>query len=318
MEKNRRPTVDIGEIVGKTAIEVMKNGDARNTATGVMGMLFPYAGVTKQAVDLYIDEIKKSNLLPEVKTLLILNVKKTIKGLKNQKTIADIAMKNAKAGTDFSDKSGVNEEWLDRFMDSARFVSSESIQIIWGKILANEFETPGATPPNMIRILSEFTPDLAKIFGKICSMKVLLCPLSEQGDIEDYVPRILVPYIMNEEKMSQLGLTFDMLNELEILGVIKQEILKGYIIQGVENEKIIISINNELELISEHEKDILPIGNVLLTSVGKALQKIIDVEDIPGYRDMVKEYLKVSRVQLVEKHDYIVKNEGDEITIQKE
>ena len=34
----------------------------------------------------------------------------------------------------------VNEEWLDRFMDSAKFVSQEEIQAIWGKILAKEFE----------------------------------------------------------------------------------------------------------------------------------------------------------------------------------
>ena len=52
-------------------------------------------------------------------------------------------MNNAKEGTDFSDKSGVSEEWLERFMDSAGFVSAEDIQIIWGKILANELETLG-------------------------------------------------------------------------------------------------------------------------------------------------------------------------------
>lgn len=44
-------------------------------------------------------------------------------------------------------------------MDSAGFVSSEEIQWIWGKILANEFEKPGSTPPNMIRYCQKLLQD---------------------------------------------------------------------------------------------------------------------------------------------------------------
>ena len=140
----------IGKMAGEAAIEVMKNENVQNKTASVIGMLFPYAGVTKKAVDMYIDEIEKADMSPEAKAFYILNIKKTIRGIKNQKAIADIAMENARKGTDFSVASGVSEEWLERFMDSARFVSTENIQIIWGKILANEFETPGSTPPNII------------------------------------------------------------------------------------------------------------------------------------------------------------------------
>jgi hypothetical protein len=107
-----------------------------------------------------------------------------VKKIKNQKAVAEIAMENAKPGTDFSENSGVSEEWLDRFMDSAGFVGTEEIQWIWGKILANEFERPGSTPPNMIRILSEITPGLASAFRYICSMCIWILPLNEKGDIQ--------------------------------------------------------------------------------------------------------------------------------------
>lgn len=317
MEKNRRKDMGIGRMAGEAAIEVMKNENVQNKTASVIGMLFPYAGVTKKAVDMYIDEIEKADMSPEAKAFYILNIKKTIRGIKNQKAIADIAMENARKGTDFSAVSGVSEEWLERFMDSARFVSTENIQIIWGKILANEFETPGSTPPNMIRILSEFTPDLAEAFKKICSMKVLLCPLSENEDVECYVPRVFVPHKINEKRMGEMGLSFDVLNELEILGVIKQEILKGYIIQGVEHEKMIIAFEKELELVIEHAKGSLPIGNVLLTSAGKALQEIIDVEEVKDYHDMVKKYLICCDVKLAAKHDFVVKDEGDSFEILK-
>lgn len=95
----------------------------------------------------------------------MLNAKKELKQIKNQRTIAEIAINNAIPETDFQRKSMVNEEWLDRFMDSAKFVSQEEIQIIWGKILAKDLKNR-KTPTSMIRILSEITPELALVFKK--------------------------------------------------------------------------------------------------------------------------------------------------------
>ncbi|MDE7251595.1 MAG: DUF2806 domain-containing protein [Acetatifactor sp.] len=48
--------------------------------------------------------------------------------------MAEIAKEKAKEGTDFSEKSGVSEEWFDRFKESASFVSSEEMQLVWGKM----------------------------------------------------------------------------------------------------------------------------------------------------------------------------------------
>ena len=139
--------ITTGTAVAKTAVDLVKNDNVLNKVAGVMGMLFPYAGLKQKAVNLYIEEIEKSDMSSEAKIFTVLNMKKIFKKIKNQKSIADIAMENAKEGTDFSEKSGVSEEWLERFMDSAGFVSSEDIQLIWGKILANEFERPGVRHP---------------------------------------------------------------------------------------------------------------------------------------------------------------------------
>lgn len=153
--------IKTGTAVAKTAVDLVKSKNVLNKSVGLMGMLFPFAGMKQKAVEMYIEDIEKSDLPAETKVFMVLNTKKTFKKIKNQKAIAEIAIDNAKQGTDFSENSGVSEEWLDRFMDSAGFVSLEEIQWIWGKILANEFEKPGSTPPNMIRILSEITPKLA-------------------------------------------------------------------------------------------------------------------------------------------------------------
>ena len=52
MEKNRRKDMGIGRMAGEAAIEVMKNENVQNKTASVIGMLFPYAGVTKKAVDI--------------------------------------------------------------------------------------------------------------------------------------------------------------------------------------------------------------------------------------------------------------------------
>lgn len=303
--------------VAKTAVDLAKNENVLNKSVGVMGMLFPFAGLKQKAVEMYVEDIEKSDLPAETKVFMVLNTKKTFKKIKNQKAIAEIAMENAKQGTDFSEDSGVSEEWLERFMDSAGFVSSEEIQWIWGKILANEFEKPGSTPPNMIRILSEITPGLASAFRYICSMCVWILPLSENGDIEGGFRKLFVPYNKNDEKFRECGVSFNVLNELETLGVIRFESLAGYISKGITNDKVLICIGDKLDVIEGYQKGELPIGNVMLTSVGEALKSITESVEICDYYEMVKKYMSDKGVKFANEHDYYAEIKGDELTIHR-
>lgn len=269
--------------LGKTALELVKSENIQNKSADLLGMLFPFAGIKKKAVDLYIKEIEDSDLSTDTKMLLLLNAKQKFKQLKNQEKIVEIASVNAKEGTDFSETSGINEEWLDRFMNSAGFVSSEEMQLIWGKILANEFERPGTTPPNMIRVLSEITPDLAKAFRKICSMKIWICPLLEDGNIEVAFQKIFVPFNGHDEEFRGMEISFKTLNELETLGIIKVSTIGGYVSKNINNSKILLCIGDNLEVVSVHRNGEVPIGDVMLTSVGEALQNITEDEEIPKY-----------------------------------
>ena len=306
-----------GTAVAKTAVDLVKNENVLNKSVGVMGMLFPFAGLKQKAVEMYVDDIEKSDLPAETKVFMVLNAKKTFKKIKNQKAIAEIAMENAKQGTDFSEDSGVSEEWLDRFMDSAGFVSSEEIQWIWGKILANEFEKPGSTPPNMIRILSEITPGLAAAFRYICSMCIWILPLSDKGDIQGGFKKLFVPYNKNDEIFRECGVSFNVLNELETLGVIRFEALVGYISKGITNDKVLICVGDKLDVIEEYPKGKFPIGNVMLTSVGEALKSITDSVEIYDYYEMVKQYMSDKGLKFADDHDYFAEIKGDELTIHR-
>ena len=49
----------IEKVTKDAALELIKNENIQNKAVEMMGMLFPYVGLTKKAVDMYIDEIEK-------------------------------------------------------------------------------------------------------------------------------------------------------------------------------------------------------------------------------------------------------------------
>ena len=86
------------EKLGETALDLVKNENVQNKVADLFGMLFPYAGIKKKAVDMYIEEIENSDLSTEAKMISLLNAKKTLKKIKNQKNIAEIAKENAKEG----------------------------------------------------------------------------------------------------------------------------------------------------------------------------------------------------------------------------
>lgn len=307
----------MGNELGKFAGELVKNEFVQNKVTSIVGMLFPYVGIEKKALDMYISDIESSNMSSESKLMAVLNAKDTIKKLKNQNKISNIAIENAKEGTDFTRESGVDQDWLDRFMDSAGFVSSDTVQLMWGKILAKEFETPGSTPLNMIRVLSEITPTYANAFRKICCMQSIFIEIDCNGNIMNAMQRVLVPYNYNEEYMQKLGLNFGVLNELETLGLIKFNTISGYVTKGIKEKTVLSYINGKAEEIFDHNNYEIPIGNVMLTKVGECLKNITQLEPIPDYDKVVKKYMSKKNVKYKEETDYQIIESGNEILVKK-
>lgn len=311
-----------GTTIAKTVADLVKSDDVLKESSKIFGMLFPFAGIKKKAVDMYINEIEKSDLPIDTKLLFVLDIKKKIKELKNQENIVDIAMNNAEKGTDFSEKSGVSEEWLDRFMDSARFVCAEDVQLIWGKILANEFERPNSTPPNMIRILSEITPELAKAFSLICKMEIWIVLLEYDGHIKMADKKIFIPFVNNIDEFYGIGINYDTLSELETLGLIRFKSNTGFVIQGLEDENVLICLGDRVDIIENSINNEIPFGDVMLTSAGRVLRTIMNYngeeENFDNYYEMVKKYMVFRGVGFAKEHDFLVETNEDRIAIRRQ
>lgn len=300
---------------GKAVADLAKDKNITDTGSKLFGMLYPYAGLKKKAVDMYVKEIEESDLPTETKIFTILNTKKTFKKLKNQGKIAEIAVENAKEGTDFSEESKVDEEWFDRFMDAAAHVSSDKMQEIWGRILAKEFEEPGTTPKSMIRILSEISPECAKAFSKIANMKVLLIEMNKNNKIANSTWVQIVPYNLNKDYMNKLGLHFGIMNELETLGLIKFNNLTEYKMSTESGtEKIFAYLKGRTLVLKDYNKSNIPIADVMLTEAGQALSKIIPSDNNVGYKDyekIFKEYMKNKGFVFEDSLEYILMVDGN-------
>lgn len=300
----------------EAAVDLVKNKDIQDKTSNLFGMIFPYIGIRKEAVDCYITEIEKSDLSPELKAYTIYNTKQTFKKFKNQHDIAQIAIENSKEGTDFSINSKVDKEWFDRFMNSAGYVSSDEVKIIWGKILSKEYENPGSTPFNMTRILSEITPKYAKIFKNICSMRRPLIVIDESGKGIHARENIVVPFDENNDYFTNLGITFNSLCELETLGLIKFDNITGFKTTNIPKGRIIVYIDGITKEIKGEHNDI-PIGCVILTSAGKCIKNIIEADKIENYNQEEGSYMKKQGIEYLDNCEYSISITNDTYHILK-
>lgn len=55
----------------------------------------------------------------------------------------------------------------------------------------------------------------------------------------------------------------------------------------------------------------------MLTSVGEALQRITETEEIPNYYEMIKEYVLKNGAKFAEEHNFQVTVDGDTLNISK-
>lgn len=279
------------ESVGKESV---------NKLAAVIGGFFPFFGLKHEAVSTYVEDIQKSDLPPETKMMAIANAKKTYKQMKNQMAIAETAQSAAQPGTDFSAQSGVDDEWLERFMDSAKFVSDEEVQLLWGNILAKEFEEPNSTPPSVIRILSEITPPYAKAFQTVCSLMCGILMENREGVIEKQGAQLILPG--NYEYLREYGINFSVLTELDQLGLISFNVNGSYIlrIDKLKFPKLHILYEERRALITQYKDKEFQFGSVKLTEAGSAIARFVEHISIPGHFEAVCNYLLKHGVQLTE------------------
>lgn len=67
----------------------------------------------------------------------------------------------------------VDDNWLEEFQDHAEKISDEDTQIIWGKLLAGEMNSPGSYSKQLMSILSTMSKADADMFVTLSSFCIL-------------------------------------------------------------------------------------------------------------------------------------------------
>ncbi len=296
------PMLDIMKAVGEGAAR-----EGVDKIANVLGAPFPFWGMRKKAVDAYIKSIENGTYTPDEKYIMIAHAKKHCKELDNQLRIAEIAHTSAQRGTDFSGRSRVDDEFVARFMDSARFVSDEETQLLWGNVLAKEFEEPGSTPPSIIRMLSELPRSYADKFSNLCSLRLNILADTGQRITFDETAFFLGDDV-NSTYLGELGINFSVLEELRQIGLIAFNTAVGYIIE-YDCEKfpyIHLASGDVLMSIAQYPNYKLPIGSARLTEAGKCIARFIPQRINILHIEAVKAYLQANGVAVLETPKLIV------------
>ncbi len=259
-----------------------------NILLDVIDRFFPFCGLTKRALDVYISEIEKSDKPKEYKAWEIMRAKKEFKKLSNIKSIIEVAQEYCTEEDLKKNSYSENEEWFDYFFEKAGNISDESVQQIWGQILANEIKDKGKTPRSVISVLSEIDSQLAKLFMLVCAHRLIFVPLDEHGSALQNLVFKQVIIFNNDEYYRNKGINLLVLNELEAIGLISSNNL-GYLKRIPLAKKVLISdgVFTECVLV---EKGELNTGDIMLTRAGLYLLNTINPQIAGDQHEVTRDY----------------------------
>jgi len=255
----------------KEASEIAKNTSEaiKNFHTVISNILQP------KGIDLAIIEghkriiessINREDIDELTKVAFLSNYKKMVREYENCSRIVEIALPSI--STD-SKPHDVEDDWFTFFFDKVRLISDETVQQIWGKILANEVKTPGAFQRSLLHTLSVMSKSQAEFFCNISRF----C-MNEYKDEDAVHPLLFIS--SNVESYENSRISPDGLLDLENLGLIQCDFKGEYIFR---KKKVFRYGTKMIEVYGDpNNNDKIKAGNVTFTCNGNALFHVVGSE----------------------------------------
>lgn len=246
----------------------------------------------EEAVKSLIKEIQENkNLDTLAKAACISNARKILKEYCNQCDIMQIALDNLNEDAKPED---LDDDWLDFFMDKAKNISNKDVQIMFGKLLAEECND-GDVTKSLILKLTIMEKDLADAFNKLCEYVVKACAGDDKGLVA------LIPSTaLDDLKKYHIDMKFNDFLELETAGLLKiDEFEYGYLSSELECEYQ----ERKYKLTSKadtKDQPFIKLGKIKLTTDGEILAKQISSVQSSVYFTMIKKYFEDNGVVVEE------------------
>lgn len=218
---------------------------------------------------------------------------------KRQENIENIVRGALPELSDQSRPDSIDEDWITNFFKNCRIVGDKEMQRVFSKILAGEANKPGSFSRKTINLMPDIGKVEAEMFQKFCSFVWT-------------IDNMHAPVILDEKEpvYARTGLNYDMLIDLESLGLVKVQLSIGDFGLGHETTQISAQyFGHEISIESTSEQPVhLSVGKVIFTKAGQELCRIMNAEEIEGVFEYTRDYWKSS--------GFTIKETGDQKAIQ--
>lgn len=174
----------------------------------------------------------------------------------------------------------VDDDWLYRWRDCASDISNESLQALWGRLIANEIKSPGSYSLRTLEFLKNISSREA-----LLSSKALRFAFGET---------LFVP---PKEKLEKYGLQFTELLEVQSLGLISGVDslgLKYTMKSGSQTEFKNYIFYHDLAIEIDHEdpKKIVEIPAYIVTPLGMQIMALAPLQPDQNYFQDLAKHIK--------------------------
>jgi hypothetical protein len=214
-----------------------------------------------------------------------------------QLNIESIASKAIPQLSEGSAPEKIQKDWLTNFFDKCRIVSDDEMQSLWSRVLAGEANRPGSYSTRTVNFLSTLDRKDAEQFATLCRFI---------WEIEITVPLI---YNTSSEVYSKNGLTFEILNHLESIGLIQFNEVSSFAHSNLPKTVYARYFERTLRLeFMNSTGNFFRLGTALLTKTGLELVPLSSSKPAEGFWEYIVDVC--NRYSPTEVKDYSPQSDG--------
>ncbi len=159
-----------------------------------------------------------------------------------------------------------DSDWITRFFDISEDISTDHMQVLWGKILAGEIKKPGSYSLRTLELLKNINQQEAELFVRTCKIAFAT------ND------KVFIPNQDNGKYLAEkFGLTFTDFLSLREIGLLVMNDLQFHLSASTENSQVVFTSGKTCVIV--YRKKDMPqqsLTCIYFTEIGKQLFQLTE------------------------------------------
>lgn len=206
---------------------------------------------------------------------------------KKQENIESITAQAAQQVNNEAEPEMIEKDWISHFFEKCRSVSDKEMQSLWSRLLAGEANKAGSFSKRTIELISTLDKSDAHIFTSLCSFSIftgIAYPIVFDHNAEIYVKG---------------GVGFSQLSHLEYIGLIKFNMLQGFVFQKLPKNPTFNYFGTPITFTLPKDNDNeLNMGKVMLTQAGRQLAPVCGAQMNEKFLPYLVDYYKGKEIDV--------------------